>query len=93
MPAHSHKVDLDALFEDGEALRDALLDGDMSEVRFLARRLAYGAKALRLDEVHTAAESLVGLLGAEGATPHPGFGKAVFALSDALDDAQGTPAG
>lgn len=84
MDDHHAKVSLDALYDEGDAMRDALLNHDLTEVRFRAREMARLALVLGLASVQRAAEQVIDQLGPEGASPRGGYGAAVFALSDAL---------
>jgi hypothetical protein len=83
------KHDVEALFAEGEALRNALLSHDLTDVRFRARQMASIATLLQFHDVHKAALDLMEALGPEGSAPARAFGPAVFALSDALDDVAG----
>ncbi|HEY4090418.1 MAG TPA: hypothetical protein VGN46_02800 [Luteibacter sp.] len=86
MPDHDTHSSLATLLEEGQALRDALLVGDLTEVRFRALILAAHAILLDLPTVNEASGALVRTLGVEGVTPEPGYAEAVFALSDAIDE-------
>lgn len=79
--------DVEALFRVGDELRDALLSHDLPGVRLHARQMADVAVLLGFGGVEAASLILIQALGPEGTIPDPSYGPAVFALSDALDDA------
>ncbi|HEY4091655.1 MAG TPA: hypothetical protein VGN46_09085 [Luteibacter sp.] len=72
------------LQDEGDALREALLSHDLTEVRFRAREMARLALVLGLTSVQRAATQVIDQMGPEGSSPRWGYGAAIFALSDAL---------
>lgn len=87
MPGKPIQHDGEALFRVGDDLRDALLSHDLPGVRLHARQMADLAALLGFGGVEAAALTLIEALGAEGGVQSQAYGTAVFALSDALDDA------
>jgi hypothetical protein len=76
---------LNAMRAEGTALGEALLDRDLTEVRFRAHRLQAMAGRLGFGPALTAAVRLVECLGPESTVPAPGYSDALFALSDAIE--------
>lgn len=70
---------------DGEALCEAVLEGDWDEVRFLCRLLTAGAASCGLIDVGIAIAVLVELLGPVGTEPRPGYGAAMLAIASQLE--------
>lgn len=87
MPGNPIHHDVEALFLVGDDLRDALLSHDLPGVRLHARQMAGMAGLLGFGGVEAAALILIEALSPEGTIPAPAYGPAVFALSDALNDA------
>jgi hypothetical protein len=93
MADHETTLDIAALYEDGEALRDALMARDLGEARFRVRRMADIAGVLHLGTVEAAAITVIDALGPEGSDPSPGYVGTAFTLSDVLDEmSRKTPA-
>jgi hypothetical protein len=78
---------LAALSAEAHAMSAAALDGDLTEARFLAVRVASEASALGDEAIVSAAAQVRCLLGQPGETPRPGIGAAMLQLSDAIGNA------
>lgn len=76
--------DIDALIDEGKALRHALRSGDLTEARFRARQIAGIALMLNVPNVRNATAAVIVSLGAEGERLASGYVEAVIALSDAI---------
>jgi hypothetical protein len=87
MPGTPIHQDIEALSHAGDKLREALLSHDLPGVRLPARQMAGMAGLLGFGGVEAAALILIEALSPEGTIPDPAYGPAVFALSDALNDA------
>lgn len=87
MSDHTIQRDVQPLVREGQCLREALLAQDLTAVRSRARKMAGVAGLLGFKRVEAAACALVEALGTEGTVPRPDYAHAVFALSDALDEA------
>ncbi|QWT20769.1 hypothetical protein KPL74_01875 [Bacillus sp. NP157] len=84
MPSTDHYPATTGLLEDGAALGEALVAGDLQEGRFRARLIAGAALSLNLVTVRAAAGAVIHYLGAGDQLPLPGYAAAVLALSGAL---------
>jgi hypothetical protein len=75
--------------EDGAALGEALVAGDLQEGRFRARLIAGTALSMNLTTVEAAAGVVVHCLGSGEQVPLPGYASAVLALSGVLQEIAG----
>jgi hypothetical protein len=67
------------------AISDAVLAGDLNEVRFRANLLVVAADIAGLSKVAAAAADLVLTLGPAGTQPQSGYGANLIRVADELD--------